>query len=61
MGPEVDSQRLDVAGPGIQLGMDAGGPHEEVVGTPQVLGQRVAPAGDERLERLEVGRARRRA
>ena len=30
--------------PGVELGVDAGGPHEEVVGAPQVLGQG-APGG----------------
>ena len=54
---EVGAQLLDVPGPGIELGVDAGGAHEEVVGAPQVLGQAGAAGRDEPLEGLEVGRA----
>ena len=58
MGPEVRSQRLDVASPGVEARVDAGRPHEQVVGPPQVLGQGVPTEGDEALQRLRGRQAR---
>ena len=55
---EVVPQGLDVAGAGIELGVDARRPHEQVVGAPQVLGQARAPGVEKPLEGLEVGGAR---
>ncbi len=54
-GREVAAQVLDVGGAGVELGVDAGGPHEQVVGPPQVLGQGRAAPPDEALEGVEVG------